>query len=88
MANSLNGPPNVDDTCSLINKSILYYRKGKDLPLLIEARRFVSFMFHFVLSFELATVRMMIIPCILVDATNILVEQHAFRFHPHSWTYF
>jgi hypothetical protein len=51
----------------LIKKSLLHHRKRKDLSLLIETRRFVSFTFHFVLSFELATVRMMlwcIIPCI------------------------
>jgi hypothetical protein len=75
----------------LIKKSLLHYRKHKDLSLFIEARRLVSFTFHFVLSFELATVRMMlwgIIPCILVDATNSLMEHHAFRFHPNSWAYF
>jgi len=75
----------------LIKKSLLHYRKRKDLLLLIEARLFVSFTFHFVLSFEFVTVRMMlwgIIPCILVHATRILVEHRAFRFHPHSWAYF
>ena len=51
----------------------------------------MSFKFHFVLSFELATVGMVlwgVTPCILVDYTNILMEHHAFRFHPHRGDYF
>ena len=72
----------------LIKKSLLHYRKSKDISFLIKARLFMFFTLHFVLSFELATVRMMlwgIISCILVDAPNILAEHRAFLFRPHRW---